>query len=147
MFTRLQCVNENRLYVILRILLGIVFVWASWNKIADPESFARIIQNYRILPPVFVNPTALILPWLEAACGIFLITGYFVRGSAFIVDILLTMFILVFIINFFRGIDANCGCFSLTLKETKGFYRYLIRDLLFLCTGLWIFFYRIRTDN
>ena len=147
MFNNLKYSNKNRLYVTLRIMLGIVFVWASWNKILDPEGFARIVQNYRILPPVLVNPVALTLPWIEAACGIFLITGYLIKGSAFIVDILLIIFILAFIINLFRGIDVSCGCFSLTLKESKGLYRYLIRDLLLLGEGLWIFFYRTITDN
>lgn len=147
MLDNLRHLNKNHLYVILRIMLGIVFVWASWNKILDPEGFARIIQNYRILPSVLVNPVALILPWIEAACGIFLIIGYFIKGSAFIINILLTIFILAFIINLFRGIDVNCGCFSSTLKESKGLYRYLIRDFLLLLIGLWIFLYRIRMDD
>ena len=128
-------------------MLGIVFVWASWNKILDPEGFARIIQNYRILPPVLVNPIALMLPWIEAVCGLLLITGYLVKGSALIVDILLIIFMLAFIINLYRGVDIGCGCFTLSLQATKGSYLYLIRDLLILCTGLWIFYYRMKTDS
>jgi len=148
MFNNLKSLTMEHLYVALRIMLGIVFVWASWNKIADPEGFALIIQNYRILPPVLVNPASLILPWIEAACGILLITGYLVKGSVFIIDILLIIFMLAFVINIFRGIDVGCGCFSLTLKETKGLYLYVIRDLLLLCIGLWIFLYKmIITEN
>lgn len=142
MFNNIKSLKKNRLYFSLRIMFGIVFVWASWNKILDPEGFVRIVQNYRILPLVLVKPVALILPWIEAVGGIFLITGYLIKGSAFIFDMLLIIFIAAFIVNLFRGIDVSCGCFSLTLKETKGLYRYLIRDLMLLGVGLWVFFYR-----
>ncbi len=133
-------VSHKKIYFILRITLGIVFIWASWNKILNPEGFARIIQNYSILPPVLIIPAALILPWIEAVCGLFLITGYLIKGSALIVDLLMIIFIFAFIINLYREIDITCGCFSLSLQATQRTYFYILRDLLILCTGLWILF-------
>jgi len=138
--------KEDRLYILLRIILGIIFIWASWEKIVDPGGFVRVVRNYSILPDALVNPTALFLPWIEATCGIFLITGYLVKGSAFIIDILMGIFMLAFVINMFRGIDVSCGCFSNTLKPaTKLDYFYdILRDLAILGAGLWILFYKIR---
>jgi len=138
---------EARLYLLLRIIVGIIFIWASWSKIYDPEGFARIVQNYRILPSIFVHPFALILPWVEMLCGIVLITGYLVKGSAMIINTLLIIFMLSFIINMFRGIDISCGCFSVSMEATTETYKYLIRELPLLIAGIWILYYRIKREK
>ncbi len=128
------------LYIFLRMLLGLVFVWAASNKIMDPNGFAIIIKNYMILPDYLINTFAVVLPWLEALCGLLLITGYLVRGSAVLVNLLLTVFILALSLNIFRGIDINCGCFSLGTKSRTNIYYSLLRDLPLLALGIWVFF-------
>ena len=133
--------------VIIRIMLGIVFIWAGSGKIFDPEGFAKIIQNYLILPSFLINPAAIILPWLEFSCGLMLISGYFVKGSALIVNLLMIIFMSAFIINIFRGIDVSCGCFSLSIQETKSLYLYLIRDGLILLAGFWLLYYQLNSDE
>jgi len=135
---------QNFLSIALRVFLGIVFIWASKDKILDPAGFAIIIQNYRILPAWAVNPAALILPWIEILSGLFLLTGWFVRGSLLIINFLLLVFTVAFIINIQKGIDISCGCFSLTPETAKSMYYYLFRDLLLLCAGLWVFFFEIK---
>lgn len=136
-----------KVYYVLRVLLGIIFIWASWQKILDPEAFSRIVANYRLLPAIFVPPVSLFLPWLEAACGLMLVSGYLVRGSLLIVDSLLVVFLLIFVINIFRGVDISCGCFSLSLQAGKSALPYLLRDSLFLLVGAWLFFYKARKDQ
>ncbi len=128
------------LYIFLRMLLGLVFVWAASSKIMDPNGFAIIIKNYMILPDYLINTFAVVLPWLEALCGLLLITGYLVRGSAVLVNLLLTVFILALSLNIFRGIDINCGCFSLGTKSRTNIYYSLLRDLPLLALGVWVFF-------
>jgi len=47
---------ENKYFVIAaRILLGSVFMYASFDKMANPEAFAKIIDNYHLLPYQLVN--------------------------------------------------------------------------------------------
>jgi len=138
---------EKRLFFILRVILGVIFIWAGLNKILDPESFARIIYNYRILPSILVNPVAIVLPWVEVVCGLLLVSGHLVKGSALIIDILMIIFILAFITNVYRGIDIGCGCFSLALQTTRQLRIDLVRDVLLLCAGLWILYYKIRADQ
>ena len=41
---------KNYLILIVRVLLGAVFLWASFDKIMDPSKFARDIANYHIIP-------------------------------------------------------------------------------------------------
>lgn len=133
-------------YFILRILLGLVFIWASWSKIVAPDSFAGIIQSYQILPQHMVNPVAILLPWVEAACGICLLSGYLVKGSALIVDILMIVFILALAFNSYRGIDVACGCFSVSDPGEKISVFTIARDLSLLAVGVWILYYRLKTD-
>lgn len=136
--------KSERLYFISRIFLGILFIWASYDKILDPKDFADVINNYKILPVGFINPLAVLLPWLEACCGILLISGYFVKGSVLIIDMLLIVFIFAFIYNIYRGLDINCGCFSAEGEGgAGGMYFDLIRDIIFLCIGVWVLWYSI----
>ena len=139
--------KESRLHTFLRVALGIVFVWASFQKIIDPQRFADVVQAYRILPPSLVNPVALILPWVEAVCGLLLIVGYMTRGSALVVDGLMFIFIATFIINSFRGIDVSCGCFSLSLEVKNKLWLYLVRDIAIFLVGMWVLLYEIKKDR
>jgi uncharacterized membrane protein YphA (DoxX/SURF4 family) len=110
------------IYLILRVGLGVVFIWASWGKIADPAAFARVVQNDQILPLALVNPTAVILPWVEAVCGVCLITGVLTRGSLLLFNGLMAVFTLALAWNAWRGLDTGCGCFSVALQADKGRY-------------------------
>ena len=139
--------GEEKFFIILRIAVGAIFLWASFDKIADPNAFAKIIKNYQILPLGLVNIVAIFLPWLEAICGCLLIFGRLVKGSAFIINILMIIFSLALIINLLRGIDVNCGCFSTSLDAKSGDYLfYISRDMLILAASLWVFIFKIKTD-
>jgi uncharacterized membrane protein YphA (DoxX/SURF4 family) len=141
--------NKEKIFIILRIALGIVFLLASWDKILDPKGFVRVVQNYAILPPVLAKFTAIVLPWIEAVSGILLISGCYIRGSAVIVSGLMLVFISALAWNMYRGIDVTCGCFSNELKAaTTGDYVYeIMRDILILGAGLLVFFYKIGQDS
>jgi len=141
--------NKEKIFIILRIALGIVFIWASWDKILDPKGFVRVVQNYAILPPILARFTAVVLPWIEAVSGILLISGCYIRGSAAIVSGLMLVFMSALAFNMYRGIDVTCGCFSNELKAaTTGDYVYeILRDILILGAGLWIFFYKIGQNS
>lgn len=121
---------------VVRILLGIIFIYAGFSKIIHPEAFAGIIANYRILPSNLVSFSAVLLPWLEVTAGVSLLIGYGAKGGALIIDILMIVFILAFIANLVRGIDVACGCFSVALMEKTSTYSYLIRDVLLLAAGV-----------
>ena len=51
-------------------------------------------------------------PWLEIALGVLFIIGWEMRYVALAACGLLGTFIVILAITYFRGIDANCGCFS-----------------------------------
>lgn len=126
----LKQVLFNR-YVILsiRVLLGVVFIWASIDKIAHPGGFAEAIYNYRMLPYWAINLMAIVMPWLEMICGIFLILGILWRGAAFMLGVLLAVFIVALSSALIRGLDISCGCFTVDGEEAIAL-DLLIRDIL-----------------
>jgi uncharacterized membrane protein YphA (DoxX/SURF4 family) len=118
--------------------LAAVFIFASWGKIVDPAAFAGTIANYQILPPVWVNPAALLLPWLELVCGLGLLSGLLVRGSAFIVVILLSIFAVALAYSAYRGLDIHCGCFASSSEVAPNLAKDLFRDLVLLAMAVWV---------
>ena len=98
------------LIVVIRIVLGSVFLWASFDKIIDPAKFARSIANYHVLPFGIENTIAIVLPWLELFIGSGLILGVMVDGSIVITSALLVLFNLMIAQAILRGFNIDCGC-------------------------------------
>lgn len=125
--------QSPHLSVILRVLLGALFVAASWDKILHPARFAEDVANYGILPPFLVNLFSLILPWAEMIAGLFLILGFLSRSSGLVLLVLLVSFIVGISINIVRGSQIDCGCFG--SGEELGVIT-LLRDLVMLAMGV-----------
>ena len=120
------------IYLAARLILGGVFVYASLDKIMDPSEFARIIYNYKILPPVLVNPIALVIPFVELTAGIALIVGRPAFPSALILTGCVVVFALAVGFNLARGLDFQCGCFSTSVEARNANIATLVRDLILL---------------
>ena len=105
-------IRTLNLPVIFRVILGIIFIYASYDKILDPAGFSKNIHNFHITPIAIENIIALVLPWLELIIGIFLIFGLFLAGTINITISLLIFFIIILSQAVFRGIDVHCGCFK-----------------------------------
>ena len=90
--------------------MGIVFVYASYDKILDPGKFARDIANYHIVPFGLENSIAIILPWLELLIGAGIILGIFLDGSVVLSGSFLILFIVMIFQAMMRGFNIECGC-------------------------------------
>ena len=122
--------------LITRILLGLIFIIASIDKIIDPAGFARDISNYHFVPFGFENIIAIILPWLELFIGLGLILGIMVDGASVISGILLILFIILIFQATIRGFNIDCGC-GLKEGEIVG-WRKIFEDLIFLSGAYFI---------
>lgn len=114
---RQQVVPWEAVAWLLRMVVGCVLIYASADKIIHPQDFAAIVTDYRLLPLALVNPVAIWLPWFELTLGVCLFTGFWRQGALFLATALLAAFWLALIVNYFRGINVGCGCFTSTPGE------------------------------
>jgi uncharacterized membrane protein YphA (DoxX/SURF4 family) len=132
--------TNDYLLLLGRLFLGFVFLYAAIEKINDPESFARAINNYKFLPLFSINIFAIVLPWIELTTGLLLIFGIAVKENSFVISALLAVFIIVIIISLFRGLDINCGCFG-TAGGTKIGIQKIIENIILTLIGLHLVYY------
>lgn len=139
---------ENKYIAIAaRIVLGAVFMYASFDKMANPETFAKIIDNYHLLPYQLVNALAIFLPWLELITGLLLITGKWIKGSLLLYNILLVVFIIALSQALIRGLDISCGCFSVNPSSTSEVWLRILEDIILLFVGVMLFKYTKDEDK
>ena len=119
-------------FLLSRYIVGGVFVLASLHKIVTPLEFAKIIDNYHILPGALINLAAVIMPWFELVAGLLILIGRRLRDEGtVIIGTLLLVFIVAISFNLIRGVDFDCGCFG---DGNSSPTRTLIRDIgLILC--------------
>ena len=136
--------NRMNPYLILsiRCLLGLVFIYASYDKILDPEKFARDIANYHIIPFGLENSIAIILPWLELLIGMGIILGIFLDGSVVLSGSFLILFIFMIFQAMMRGFNIECGC-GLKEGEMVGWSK-ILENIVFLGASYIVFYSRNR---
>ena len=130
----------------LRLAVAMVLIYAALQKIWTPLEFARLIREYHLLPDQILNLVAVILPWLELICGLCLITGLGLMGTAFLLSALNSLFAVAIVyraimimhatgVGFF-DLSFDCGCgFGVVYIPTK-----IVENLLLVGAGLIILF-------
>jgi uncharacterized membrane protein YphA (DoxX/SURF4 family) len=76
-------VAVNIASVLARWLLGAVFLYMGLSKALDPVDFLKLLRQYDLTQSsLLLNSLAAILPWFEVFCGLLLLLGVAVRGTA-----------------------------------------------------------------
>ena len=134
--------SDYKVELIARWVLGLIFLFAGYQKIFNPEHFAQIIYGYDLFPNSSINLIAVILPWLEIVSGIALVGGIYPRSAALIGNGMLLAFGAAIAVNLLRGHQFNCGCFSLeTSDDTSSGWHTLMRDGIYFLIGLQVIFF------
>jgi len=79
--------------VLARWLLGGLFLQMGLSKALDPVDFLKLVREYDLTQhPLLLNGIAAALPWFEVFCGVLLLAGVAVRGSALMLVAMLVPF-------------------------------------------------------
>jgi len=128
--------------LICRLILGAVFIYASLDKIMNPDDFAKAIGNYHVLPLGLENLLALVLPWIEMLTGLCLIIGVMVDGATILIILMNIVFIFAISQALARGISIECGCFSVSSEGGDNIgLQTILRDIGYLLLA-YVVYYR-----
>ena len=107
--------------LLARWLLGAIFIYTGLVKALHPEVFLKEVHQYQMVhSALLLNAIASGLPWFEVLCGLLLVAGVAVRGSALILALMLVPFTIL-VLRRALGIAGaeglplcdvkfNCGC-------------------------------------
>lgn len=137
----MRMVSSQWLSLLLRLVLGAVFLYAGVVKSQDPAGFAHAIYNYRILPGWAINPLAILLPWVEMVTGAALVVGLWVPGASLLASGLLGLFALALCMNLARGLEIDCGCFSTASTGSSSTIWYFLRDIMLMAMAIQVFLF------
>lgn len=107
--------------VLARWILGTVFIYAGLNKALHPVEFLKLLREYDLTQtPLLLNSLAAALPWFEVFCGLLLLAGIAVRGTALTLLLMLAPFTLLVLQRAlvlhaalaipFCAVKFDCGC-------------------------------------
>jgi uncharacterized membrane protein YphA (DoxX/SURF4 family) len=99
--------------LVARMVLGAVFVYAAYVKLRDPwQLFAMSINSYEVLPLAMAETAAHVIPWVELALGVMVISGIWLRITGTILSLVLLTFFTLMVRAYAKGMQINCGCFG-----------------------------------
>ena len=104
--------KRKEVILVLRLVVGATFLYASIDKVLHPDQFAIAVRSYQILPVSITNLFALVLAWAEFFSGIMLILGVFTRQATAALFLMLVLFIVALSAVIARGLAIDCGCFT-----------------------------------
>jgi uncharacterized membrane protein YphA (DoxX/SURF4 family) len=128
-------------YLLVKVALGAVFIWSGSAKLISPGAFADVISRYGLAPEAAVPFLAIGLPVVELLAGAGLVLG--VRGSLAVIAGLLVMFVFVLWFGILKGLEIDCGCFSMAEAAEHGsLERALLRDLVMVLGVAYLYAWR-----
>ena len=107
--------------VLARCCLGALFIYMGLNKALDPVAFLKLLRQYDLTQTApLLNSIAAALPWFEIFCGLLLLLGIAVRGTALTLLLLLVPFTALVLHRAlelhsalgipFCAVKFDCGC-------------------------------------
>ena len=134
-----QILTSEYLALILRFFVGYYFIYTSMDKITNPAQFAVLIENYRFFPYLAIPLAAVIVPWMELVCGLFLIIGLRTKGAAILIILLLLSFNVIIGANVIVESPITCGCYD-TVGEPISWLK-IFKNTMWILFTLQVFFF------
>jgi len=120
-----RCDETGVPLLLARFVLATTFLYMGSMKLGEPFDFLKQVRQYQMLPEtpaIYLNATAIVLPWLEIVAGVALLIGLRFQGAAAAIALMLLVFTPAILIralhiqselggSFFK-IVFDCGCGS-----------------------------------
>jgi uncharacterized membrane protein YphA (DoxX/SURF4 family) len=131
--------------VLARWLLGAVFLYMGLSKALHPVDFLKLLRQYDLTQSsLLLNSLAATLPWFEVFCGLLLLAGIAVRGTALTLIAMLVPFTALVLHRAlllqsalaipFCAVQFDCGCGS----GTEFICRKLLENFLLILLSGWL---------
>lgn len=120
---------KTTINLLLRLVLGALFIYAGSQKLMDPAAFQIDIAHFQLVPWAVAGGLAVYLPWLEILSGAALIFRR--SGAAWVLGGLVLVFTVSIATAWSRGLNVDCGCFG-SSGEATNYPLALGRNLLLL---------------
>ncbi len=101
---------ETSLGLLIRFVLGTLFLSAGASKLSDLGEFADAIKLYKIIPGATAGAVARMVAVTEVVLGAVLLVGLGIPYAAVVGSALLVVFALAMAVNLVRGRLIPCGC-------------------------------------
>lgn len=127
--------------LLARLVLGAVVLVAGALKVGHPETSARSVRAYQLLPFDVAGYVGYALPVLEIALGVLLVLGLFTRASAVVSGLLMALFVVGIASAWARGLSIDCGCFghggTIAASQTQ-YPQEIARDIGLIACASWL---------
>jgi uncharacterized membrane protein YphA (DoxX/SURF4 family) len=141
--------NPAKVVFLARWLLGGMYLYMGAVKALHPADFLVALRQYHLIGQHLpLNLIAIILPWLEIFCGVLLLTGVAVRGTALLSLGMLVGFSAIVLVRAlavqhetlipFCAIRFDCGCGG----GEVFICRKLTENFLLILLSCWVLFSR-----
>lgn len=130
-------IKSRPLLVVLRFVLGGLFLYAGVMKSVNPQMFAYSIAAFDIVPTRFVNLVAHSLPLMEALLGFMILLGWKLRAASLGITLLSAVFLIVLGQAVLRGLPVNCSCFGVSSPQPA--WLLLGRAAMLCLAGAWLY--------
>ena len=136
---RMQQIMKTRfIKIILRVIIGAVFIVAGLEKVLQPEVFSHAIKNYHLVPAGMVNFLALGIPMTELGAGVCLLLGIKPRIMGWVICLFLLSFLGAIAHALWVGIPISCGCFLGDDASIGSMWTSFFRDCVLLAATLYM---------
>ena len=123
-------IPRQTLFLLGRLVLGGVFLYAGVVKALDVTGFAGQVAAYRLLPYAYNYLIAATLPTVEILCGVLLLLNLRIRPALLVSGGLNLVFMIALSSVLLRGLDIDCGCFDPAGDGSTSPGAALLRDLI-----------------
>jgi uncharacterized membrane protein YphA (DoxX/SURF4 family) len=134
------------LYLLLRIIFGLLFLASAIGKLLDNRGFADVIVTYQLIPQSLTLGLGLFVSLFELALGLAIVFERKVLLCAYFTIAVHIGYLSLAALTMARGINlSNCGCFGVFLARPLGLQT-LVEDAILLILSI-LFLFTVRQNK